>query len=193
MQDYISAEVRRSAAVISALASDTRLHRSLESAAAACARCLRDRGKVLLAGNGGSAAEAQHLAAELVGRFEADREPLPAQALSTDPAILTAIGNDFGFEHVFARQVRAYGQEGDVFIGLSTSGTSPNVLRALEAARARGLTSVGFTGNGGGPMLALCDHVIEVPSADTTRIQEGHLVLGHILCGLVERALFGPR
>lgn len=191
MQDFITAEMSRSAALVSALAGDAGLRQSLEAAARACADGLRAGGKVLLAGNGGSAAEAQHFAAELVTRFVFERDALPAQALSTDTSILTAIGNDYGFEHVFARQVRACGRRGDVFIGLSTSGTSPNVLRAFEAARERGLVCIGFTGNRGGPMRELCDHLVEVPSAETPRIQEGHLVLGHILCGLVERALFG--
>lgn len=193
MHDYITAEISRSAALVSALAGDTGLRQSLEAAARACATCLEGGGTVLFAGNGGSAAEAQHFAAELVSRFAFDRDALRAQALTTDTSILTAVGNDYGFEQVFARQVRAHGRKGDVFVGLSTSGTSPNVLRAFEAARERGLVSIGFTGNRGGPMRQLCDHLVEVPSADTPRIQEGHLVLGHILCGLVERALFGSR
>ncbi|MCC7035354.1 MAG: D-sedoheptulose 7-phosphate isomerase [Acidobacteria bacterium] len=193
MQDFITAELSQSAGLVSALAGDTGLRQSLEAAARACARCLDGGGRVLLAGNGGSAAEAQHFAAELVCRFAFDRDALPAQALSTDTSILTAIGNDYGFEQVFARQVRAYGRQGDVFIGLSTSGTSPNVLRAFEVARERGLVCIGFTGNRGGPMRGLCDHLIEVPATHTPRIQEGHLVLGHILCGLMERARFGAR
>lgn len=193
MRDYITGEIARSAAVVSALAGDARLQAVVEAAARACAASLRGGGKVLLAGNGGSAAEAQHFAAELVSRFALEREALPAQALSTDTSILTAIGNDYGYEHLFARQVRAHGRQGDVFIGLSTSGTSANVLRAFDEARARGMVCIGFTGNRGGPMQALCDHLIDVPAADTPRIQEAHLLLGHILCGLIERALFGPR
>jgi D-sedoheptulose 7-phosphate isomerase len=143
MQDYITAEIARSAGLISALGADLRLQRSLEAAARACTTCLQDGGTVLLAGNGGSAAEAQHLAAELVSRFAFDREALAAQALSADTSVLTAIGNDYGFEHLFARQVRAHGRKGDVFIGLSTSGTSANVLRAFEEARGRGLRASG--------------------------------------------------
>jgi D-sedoheptulose 7-phosphate isomerase len=191
MRDYIRAQIAESQGMVSALLADQPLLQAVEAAAQACATCLEAGGKILFAGNGGSAAEAQHFAAELVSRFAFDRDALPAQALSTDTSILTAIGNDYGYEQLFARQVRAHGRKGDVFIGLSTSGTSPNVLRAFEAARERGLVSIGFTGNRGGPMRQLCDHLIEVPSADTPRIQEGHLVLGHILCGLVERALFG--
>jgi D-sedoheptulose 7-phosphate isomerase len=192
MRDYITVEIAASERLVSALAADTRLQQALEAAARACTTCLKDHGKVLIAGNGGSAAQAQHLAAELVSRFAFDREGLPAVALSTDTSILTAIGNDYGFEQLFARQVRAHGRTGDVFIGLSTSGASPNVLRAFDDARARGLVCIGLTGNRGGPMRELCDHLIEVPSAETPRIQEGHLLLGHILCGLIEQALFTP-
>ncbi len=146
--------------------------------------------KVLLVGNGGSAADAQHIAGEFVSRFAFDRPGLPAMALTTDTSIITAIGNDYGYEKLFARQVQAHGQKGDVFIGYSTSGKSPNVLFAIEEARSRGGGGIGLTGNCGGPMHHLCDHLLEVPTADTPKIQEGHLVLGHILCGLVERALF---
>jgi D-sedoheptulose 7-phosphate isomerase len=144
----------------------------------------------LLAGNGGSAADAQHIAGEFVSRFAFDRPGLPAIALTTDTSILTAIGNDYGYEKLFARQVQAHGQKGDVFIGYSTSGQSPNVLLALKEARLRGLICIGLTGNRGGPMRELCDYLLEVPSSDTPKIQEGHLVLGHILCGLVENAIF---
>jgi D-sedoheptulose 7-phosphate isomerase len=125
-----------------------------------------------------------------VSRFAFDRPGLPAMALTTDTSILKAIGNDYGYEKLFARQVQAHGQKGDVFIGYSTSGQSPNVLLAFKEARLRGLICIGLTGNRGGPMRELCDHSLEVPSSDTPKIQEGHLVLGHILCGLVERAIF---
>jgi len=143
------------------------------------------------AGNGGSAAEAQHIAGELVSRFAFDRPGLPAIALTVDTSVLTAIGNDYGYENVFVRQVQAHGTIGDVFIGYSTSGKSPNVLRAFEEARKQRLVCIGLTGNRGGLMLEFCDYLLEVPSSDTPTIQEGHLVLGHVLCGLVERALFG--
>jgi len=156
-----------------------------------CIGCLRAGGKILLAGNGGSAADAQHIAGELVGRFAFDRPGLCAVALTTDTSILTAIGNDYGYERLFSRQVQALGRKGDIFIGYSTSGKSPNVLDAFRAARGLGLGCIGFTGNRESPMRELCDHVFEVPSPDTPRIQEGHLVLGHILCGLIERELFG--
>ena len=164
----------------------------MDEAVKACIDSLRRGGKILIAGNGGSAAQAQHMAAELMGRFAFDRQSLPAIALTTDTSVITAIGNDYGFEHIFSRQVQAHGNKGDVFIGFSTSGTSPNILTAFEEARACGLVCIGFTGNRGGPMRELCDYLLEVPSGETPRIQEGHLVLSHRLCELVESALFAP-
>lgn len=190
MQSYIHEKVLASQKVMQAMALDERLHAELALAAAACIECYLAGGKVLLAGNGGSAADAQHIAGELVSRFAFDRPGLAAIALTTDTSILTAIGNDYGYEHLFARQVQAHGQKGDVFIGYSTSGKSANVLLAFEEARSRRLICIGLTGNRGGQMRELCDHLLEVPSADTPNIQEGHLVLGHILCGLVESAIF---
>lgn len=190
MQSYIHEKVLASQKVMQAMVLDERLHAGLALAAAACIECYLAGGKVLLAGNGGSAADAQHIAGELVSRFAFDRPGLAAIALTTDTSILTAIGNDYGYEHLFARQVQAHGQKGDVFIGYSTSGKSANVLLAFEEARSRGLICIGLTGNRGGQMRELCDHLLEVPSADTPNIQEGHLVLGHILCGLVESAIF---
>ena len=163
----------------------------LDAVAQACIESLRRGGKILLAGNGGSAAQAQHMAAELMGRFAFDRPGLPALAL-TDPCVITAIGNDYGFEHIFSRQVQAHGEKGDVFIGFSTSGQSSNILMAFVEARACGLVCIGFTGNRGGPMRELCDHLIEIPSSETPRIQEAHLELSHRLCELVEAALFAP-
>lgn len=150
------------------------------------------RQKDLLAGNGGSAAEAQHIAGELVSRFAFDRPGLPAIALTTDTSILTAIGNDYGYEKLFARQVQAHGQKGDIFVAYSTSGKSPNILLALQEARQRGLVCVGMTGSRGQSMQEFCDYLLEVPSNETPKIQEGHTVLGHILCGLVENTLFKP-
>ncbi len=150
---------------------------------------LRAGGKLLVFGNGGSAADAQHFAGELVGRFRHDRRGLPALALTTDSTILTAVGNDLGFEQIFARQVDAHGRPGDVAIGISTSGRSPNVLAALRLARERGLVTVGLTGAGGGPLAAWVDHLIDVPDTDTPRIQEVHGMVVHVLCELVEEAL----
>ena len=192
MDKYISDQIAEAGRVIDLIAKDEVLRARVRLAAEAAIECFRSGGKILLAGNGGSAADAQHIAGEFVSRFAFDRPGLAAIALTTDTSILTAIGNDYGYERLFARQVQALGRPGDVFIGYSTSGKSPNVLRAFEEARAHGLFCIGFTGNRGGPMIGLCDVALEVPSSDTPKIQEGHLVLGHILCGLVENAMFAP-
>lgn len=190
MKGYVLAQISEAQRIMTAMLADEVLVSGVEAAAQACIDSINGGGKILLAGNGGSAADAQHIAGEFVSRFAFDRPGLPAIALTTDTSILTAIGNDYGYEKLFARQVQAHGQKGDVFIGYSTSGKSPNVLLAFEEARSRGLICVGFTGNRGGAMRDLCDHLLEVPTADTPKIQEGHLVLGHILCGLVENAIF---
>ena len=162
----------------------------VERTAAAFISALRAGRSLLFFGNGGSAADAQHLAAEFVNRFATERPGLSALALTTDSSVLTSIGNDLDFSRVYARQVEALGRRGDVAVGLSTSGRSPNVVEALRAARARRLVTVGFTGEPGGPMQDLCDHLIRVPCRATARIQEVHILVGHILCQLVEEALF---
>lgn len=190
MSHYIDAQMTEAQRVISEMLVDAKLKENLSGAAGACIASLRAGGKILLAGNGGSAADAQHIAGEFVSRFAFDRPGLPAVALTVDTSILTAIGNDYGFEKLFARQVQAHGNKGDVFIGYSTSGKSPNVLRAFEEARGAGLICIGFTGKAGGRMSELCDYLLEVPSLETPKIQEGHLVLGHILCGIVENTMF---
>jgi D-sedoheptulose 7-phosphate isomerase len=153
--------------------------------------CLEAGGKVLTFGNGGSAADAQHLAGELVGRFRRERRGLPALALTTDPSILTAVGNDLGYEQVFRRQVDAHGRPGDAAIGISTSGRSPNVVEALALARERGLLTVGLTGGGGGLLAGRVDLLIDVPSRDVPRVQEVHAMVVHILCEIVEEAVGG--
>lgn len=158
--------------------------------AAKLVQVLKGGHKVLFFGNGGSAADAQHLAAELVCRFGPDRAALPGISLSTDTSILTAVGNDYGYEKVFSRQIEALGQNGDAAIGISTSGNSPSVLVALDAARARGLFTIGFTGETGGKMNGRADVLFRVPSKQTPRIQETHLLLGHILCDLADREIF---
>ena len=192
MENYISAQITEAQRVMSAMLADQNLLATVAGAANACIDCMKRDDKILLAGNGGSAADAQHIAGEFVSRFMFDRPGLSAIALTTDTSILTAIGNDYGYEKLFARQVQAHGKAGDVFIGYSTSGKSANILRAFAEARSREMVCIGFTGNRGGPMRELCDYLLEVPSADTPKIQEGHLVLGHILCGLVENAMFQP-
>ena len=151
---------------------------------------LRAGNKVMLAGNGGSAADSQHIAAELVSRFEFDRPGLPSIALTTDTSMLTAIGNDYGYEHVFARQVQANGRPGDVFIGISTSGNSKNVVLAVEASKKIGITTVALCG-AGGKLKDICDHALAVPSTHTPRIQENHILIGHAICALVEQAIWG--
>jgi D-sedoheptulose 7-phosphate isomerase len=191
MKNYIIDQIAESHRVIGAMLADDTLMAATSAAAAACVTSLQNGGKVLLAGNGGSAADAQHIAGELVSRFMFDRPGLASMALTTDTSILTAIGNDYGYEKLFERQVQANGNAGDIFIGYSTSGKSPNILKAFEAARKAGLVTIGLTGNRGGPMLELCDHLLAVPSDCTPKIQEGHLVLGHIICGLIEEAIFG--
>lgn len=153
--------------------------------------CFGNQGKMLLAGNGGSAADAQHIAAELSGRFYRDRAPLFAEALHVNSSYLTAVANDYGYEEVFARMVRAAGRPGDIFVGLSTSGNSPNVLKAAIAAREAGMTVIGMTGTDGGKLAGHCDFLLNVPASDTPRIQECHILLGHILCEIIELKLFG--
>jgi D-sedoheptulose 7-phosphate isomerase len=171
--------------------SDKTLGQCLDSAVSYCLAAYGASGKILIAGNGGSAADAQHFAGELVSRFYFDRPPLAAIALTTDSSILTAIGNDYGYEDVFARQVQALGRKGDVFIAISTSGNSPNILKAIEAAKSLGLVVIGLTGRSGGKMKALCDVCLCAPSDSTPRIQECHLVIEHSLCACIEESLFG--
>ncbi len=154
------------------------------------ARAFKEGHKVLLFGNGGSSTDASHIAAEFVGRYHRDRSPLPAIALGADMAALTCIANDYDYAEIFARQVRAHGQKGDIAIAISTSGNSPNVLKGTEAARAIGLITVGWTGGKGGQLASLVDHCFIVPSTVTARIQESHLTLGHVLCELIEEDVF---
>lgn len=159
----------------------------------ACVAAYERGNKLLVAGNGGSAADAQHFAGELVSRFYFDRPALSAIALTTDTSILTAIGNDYGYRDVFSRQVQAHGRGGDVFFAISTSGNSENILRAIEVAKALGLVVVGLTGGTGGAMKALCDFCLCAPSPSTPRIQECHLVIEHTICAAIEQRLFGAK
>lgn len=188
----VSTVLGETASLLAAMANDAALCAATVSAAGRVVDALKAGGKLLLCGNGGSAADAQHWAGELVSRFHYDRPGLAAIALTTDTSIMTAIGNDYGYERLFARQVEALGRPGDVLFALSTSGRSPNILAALRAARAQGLATVGFTGQGGGEMTPLCDLVLCVPSGSTPRIQEGHEALGHAICAIVEARIF-PR
>jgi D-sedoheptulose 7-phosphate isomerase len=179
----------RSLAALQAAGQDAALLRLVGEIAHAIAQSMRGGGKLLIAGNGGSAADAQHLAAEFLSRYLIDRRPLPALALTADTSVLTAVGNDYGFDHVFERQVRGLGRPGDVFLGISTSGRSPNVLRALEAARDVGLVTVGFSGAADTGMRALCRHFLAVAAQETAIVQQIHMVAGHAICALVERAM----
>jgi D-sedoheptulose 7-phosphate isomerase len=190
MRDYVKNQFEKSQKCLSTMLLDDALLERVEAAAESCIAALNNSGKILLAGNGGSAADAQHIAGEFVGRFAFDRPSLPAIALTTDTSILTAIGNDYGYDMIFARQLQAHARKGDSFICYSTSGQSPSIICALQEAKKIGVKCIGMTGNQGGPMEELCDHYLNVPSSETPTIQEGHAVLGHIICGLVERAIF---
>lgn len=192
MIHFIEKELAKLAALIADIQTDKALLNQVVECAETIVDTLRKGGKVLIAGNGGSAADAQHIAGEFVSRFNYDRPGLAAIALTTDTSILTAIGNDYGYERLFSRQVQALGREGDVFIGITTSGNSANVLEALKTAKDAGLKTIGFTGSTGGKMAGICDITLRMPSPETPKIQEGHIAIGHIICGLVEAAMF-PR
>jgi D-sedoheptulose 7-phosphate isomerase len=189
-QQIIRDEINESAGVIAAMLADQRLVTVLDVIATACVNALGRGNKLLFMGNGGSAADSQHLAGEMVSRFAFDRPGLPAFALTTDTSVLTAIGNDYGYEYLFARQVEAVGKTGDVLFGITTSGRSPNIIAALEAGRKLGMVTVGMTGNRRARIVEVVDHCIEIPSANTPKIQEGHIITGHIICGLIESRMF---
>lgn len=182
--------IRDSALVLNQMAEDEPLLAALEEAVTQCVGALRAGGKILFMGNGGSAADAQHLAGELVSRFEFDRPALASIALTTDTSILTAIGNDYGYEQLFSRQVQALGRPGDVLVGISTSGNSPNVIKALLTAREMGIRTIGMTGNRESKMGESVDLCLRAPSPDTPLIQQCHITLGHILCREIELAMF---
>ena len=187
--NYIKQSICDSIAVKQAILANESLLTTIKNVANVSTDALRRGNRILLAGNGGSAADAQHIAAEFVSRFMYDRPGLPSMALTTDTSMLTAIANDYGYEQLFVRQLEANARKGDVFIGITTSGNSSNVLRAFEICRGLGIISVGFAGNGG-KIQSMCDYLISVPSDSTPRIQEAHITIGHIICGLVEVALF---
>ena len=190
MKRYISDEVKKTAALLDAISKDDALLDLTEQIVHRCVQALRTGNKILLAGNGGSAADAQHLAGEFACRFAYDRPGLPALALTSDGSVMTAIANDYEYDFIFARQIQGLGNAGDVFIGLSTSGRSPNVIRALEESRRKQLISIGVTGRSGGKMRELCDLCLCIPADETAKIQEAYKVLGHIICALVEREMF---
>ncbi len=187
---YTAHYLAASRAAMDSFAADTAAHAVVQGMAADVAAAMRNGGRYLVCGNGGSAADAQHIAGELVGRLMYDHAPLAALALTADSSVLTATGNDYGFEHVFSRQVLGLGRPGDVLLAISTSGNSPNVLAAIAAARQRGMAVHGFAGTGGGAMATLCDRLLAAPSAWTPIIQQVYMTAAHLVCALVERELF---
>jgi D-sedoheptulose 7-phosphate isomerase len=191
MKQIVQKQLAQSIATMQAVLADEKISDTLVAIAELTAHAMHAGHKLLVAGNGGSAADAQHLVAEFVVRLTVDRPALRAIALTTDSSILTAAGNDYGFDQLFSRQIEALGQPGDIFLGISTSGNSKNILNALHKAKKIGVTTIGFTGNDGGKMRSLCDHNIIIPSSVTMNIQESHLALEHIFCMLVERCIFG--
>jgi D-sedoheptulose 7-phosphate isomerase len=191
MKQQIIEQIRTSIEVKQNILSNDELLDDISRAASMIIDAYRTNKKTLLAGNGGSAGDAQHISGEFVSRFNFDRPAIPSIALTTDTSIITAIGNDYGFEKIFARQIEAQGVEGDVFIGISSSGNSSDIIEALKASNERRIKTIGLTGQTGGKMAQYCDICLKVPSTHTPRIQESHIMLGHILCCLVEENLFG--
>lgn len=191
MEKLIRKSIESTLGVMASALADNDLIANVSKAGDVCVAALKQKHKILLAGNGGSAADSQHIAAELVSRLNYDRPGLSAIALTTDTSALTAIGNDYGYERVFARQLEAIGQAGDVFIAISTSGNSPNVMAALRTARTLGIKTIGLTGKTGGKMADLCDITLKMPSGKTPNIQECHIMFGHIICQIIEDTLFG--
>lgn len=189
----VSERVRESIQVKQSILDDERLMMLMQDAAEACIRALKSGSKLILFGNGGSAADAQHLAAELTGRYLRERRALPAIALTTNSSCVTAIGNDYSYERVFSRQIEGLGNRGDIAIGISTSGNSPNVISAFRTARKMGLVTIGLTGSTGGDLRSESDYCLCIPSTHTPRIQEAHILLGHILCEIIEEVFADAR
>lgn len=191
MKNYLRNEISASIETKQKILNDEALLDTIGKTAMLCVQAYQNGKKTLLAGNGGSAADAQHIAAELVGRYGFDRPSIPSLALTTDTSNLTAIGNDYGYDKVFSRQLEGMGNEGDIFFGISTSGNSQNVINAFESAKAKGITTVALVGKDGGKMAQMADIAIIAPSNATPRIQESHILIGHILCDIIEKELFG--
>ena len=192
MNNRIKEVFQQSIAVKKSILEDAAILSEIEKSVEVVVDAFRNNHRVLFCGNGGSAADAQHLAAEFSGRFYYDRPPLDAEALHVNTSYLTAVGNDYTFDEIYARLVRAKGTEGDVLVALSTSGNSPNILKAIEAAKEKGMLTIGLTGESGGKMAGMCDIILRVPSTDTPRVQESHITIGHIICELTESIIF-PR
>jgi D-sedoheptulose 7-phosphate isomerase len=186
----IKQSILNSIEVKTALLNDSAFLEKISLAATKCTEAFKNQGRLLLCGNGGSASDAQHIAAELSGRFAFDRPPLDAEALHVNTSYLTAVANDYSYDEIYARLIHAKGREGDVLFAFSTSGNSPNIIRAMQAAKEKEMYIVGFTGFPGGNMKALCDLLLNVPSTETPRIQETHILIGHLICELIENAMF---
>lgn len=191
MKTFILDEINKLICILNKIQQEEKFTNQLMNIGALCVKALQNKGKIIFAGNGGSAADAQHLAAELMSRLRYNRPGLAAIAITTDTSALTAIGNDYSFEYIFSRQIESLAQPGDVFIGISTSGKSPNILRALATAREKQLVTVGFTGMNGLNMADYCNELICVPATETPKIQECHIMFGHIICALIEENIYG--
>jgi len=190
MKNYIKDQIKKSYETKQIIYNDNVLLDTIVAVAQKCVELYRGDKKTILAGNGGSAADAQHIAAELVGRYGFDRPSIPSLALTTDTSNLTAIGNDYGYDQVFSRQLEGMGQAGDIFIGISTSGNSVNIIKAFESAKKKGIMTIALTGRDGGKMATIADYALIVPSNSTPRIQESHILIGHILCDIIEKEIF---
>jgi D-sedoheptulose 7-phosphate isomerase len=190
MNEKIKDIIRESIAVKTVVLNDTGLIASVGQIVDLIADRFRTGNHLYFCGNGGSAADAQHLAAEFSGRFYIDREALPSEALHCNTSYMTAVANDYSYDLIYSRLIRGIGKKGDILVGMSTSGNSTNILKAFETAREKGITTIGMTGEGGGKLRPLCDHLIDIPSRNTPRIQEAHMLLGHIICQLVEAKYF---
>jgi len=191
MKEYIKNQIKKSYETKQAIYENEDLLSKIEEVAIKCVELYRGDKKTILAGNGGSAADAQHIAAELVGRYGFDRPSIPSLALTTDTSNLTAIGNDYGYDMVFSRQLEGMGQSGDIFIGISTSGNSQNIINAFKVAKKKNILSVALVGKDGGEMAVMADIALVVPSDSTPRIQESHILIGHIICDIIEKEIFG--
>ena len=190
--NYINNILQENKQLINQMLSDKNLHKTISQTAKCCLEALENRKKIIFAGNGGSAADSQHLSAELMSKFEFEREAINSIALTTDTSILTSISNDFDFANIFSRQLEGIGFNGDIFLGISTSGNSQNIINAFITAKSKDITCVGLTGNND-KLDLYCDHLIKIPSEKTARIQEGHRIVGHILCGLIESELISRK
>lgn len=189
--EFIRKQIEESLNVKREILEDEKIQKLIIESVELCCKAIRNGNKILFTGNGGSAADAQHLAGELVNRFGFDRPGISALALTTDTSVMTSVSNDYGYNKVFSRQVQAVGNKGDVLLALSTSGNSENIIEAIKEAGKKGIITIGLTGRNGGKMSDMCDVTVRIPSDDTPRIQEAHIMIGHILCSMIENTLFG--